>query len=61
VLRACQAALAYRIRQCVLLEPDSFLGFQQRVAKDLLLLDAYDFKVVGQQRDSYDIKLIFQE
>lgn len=47
VLRACQSALAYRIRQCILLEPDTFLGIQQRrvATIDLLLLDTYDFKV----------------
>ncbi|KAI3420216.1 hypothetical protein GPALN_003534 [Globodera pallida] len=43
VLRACQSALAYKIRQCVLLEQDRIL--QQRVALDVILHDKYDFKV----------------
>uniref|UniRef100_A0A914HPY5 Uncharacterized protein n=2 Tax=Globodera rostochiensis TaxID=31243 RepID=A0A914HPY5_GLORO len=43
VLRACQSALAYKIRQCVLLEQDRLL--QQRVALDVILHDKYDFKV----------------
>lgn len=43
ILRACQSALAYKIRQAIIVEPEGFLG-QQRVGIDILL-DSYDFKV----------------
>ncbi|KAI6241341.1 CRAL-TRIO domain-containing protein [Aphelenchoides fujianensis] len=42
VLRACQNALAYKIKQAVVIAPDRFLD-QQRMGLDILL-DAYDFK-----------------
>ncbi|KAH7696999.1 Protein F55D12.2 a [Aphelenchoides avenae] len=42
VLRACQNALAYKIKQAIVLEPDRFLD-QQKISLDLLL-EAYDFK-----------------
>ncbi|KAL3120345.1 hypothetical protein niasHT_009248 [Heterodera trifolii] len=44
VLRACQSALAYKIRQCILLEQDWFI--QHRVALDVILHEKYDFKVI---------------
>ncbi|KAI6207949.1 Protein F55D12.2, isoform a [Aphelenchoides besseyi] len=42
VLRACQNALAYKIKQAVVIAPERFLD-QQRMSLDILL-DAYDFK-----------------
>uniref|UniRef100_A0A915EJD3 Uncharacterized protein n=1 Tax=Ditylenchus dipsaci TaxID=166011 RepID=A0A915EJD3_9BILA len=48
LLRACQSALAYQIRQCIVLEKETSTHFQlghQIIGLDLLL-DSYDFKTV---------------
>lgn len=42
VLRACQNALAYKIKHAIVIEPDRFFD-QQRISLDILL-EAYDFK-----------------
>lgn len=43
ILKACQNALAYKIKQAIIIEPDRFFN-QQRISLDILL-ESYDFKV----------------
>lgn len=42
ILRACQNALAYKIKHAIVIEPNRFFD-QQRISLDILL-EAYDFK-----------------
>ncbi|KAI1730736.1 60s acidic ribosomal protein [Ditylenchus destructor] len=48
ILRACQSALAYKIKQCIVLERDvgSFHLGQQKILGLDILMDCYDFKTV---------------
>jgi hypothetical protein len=43
ILKACQNALAYKIKQAIIIELDRFFN-QQRISLDILL-ESYDFKV----------------